>query len=271
MNRVEIKAFAKLNLTLDIIGKREDGYHDIRSIFQAVDLFDLITLTKAKASSLTGVIIDNNIICKVKTALEQHIGQELPAEIHLSKSIPVAAGMGGGSSDAAAVLVGFNELFGLSLSTSDIIQIGLSAGSDVPYFLSNFGSAFVEGRGEIVKPGTIALPKFYAIARPHMRLSTAEMYKRYDICNKPFIEIAKELCPDVGMLESHFLKFTRDVGMSGSGPTVFAGFGSHGEGMSAIAPLAGFNGDIYLVRPVVKTREVSTSQALFTTSYFFED
>lgn len=259
---VEVKAYAKINLTLKILNKLPDGYHELRSVFQAVDLYDIISLSKErKGFYLTGSFVcpaKDNLVKKAKEALESFIGKELSCRIHLIKNIPVCAGLGGGSSDAASTLIGLNELYSLGLNLEQLVQIGSELGSDVPFFILNEGTALVEGVGDKINPVKRRLSRFYVLARPHKRLSTAEMYKLYDKKGKTFFELAQELCPGVKELYNHFNPAANECGMSGSGPTVFAGFDSYDKALRAVEGFGveAFNGDFFICRPSMKTYEV---------------
>lgn len=163
MGAILIQTNAKLNLNLKILGKRPDGYHAIKSTFQSIDLSDFLLIERSKSDIFTGAIIcpeSQNIIFKAKRILEKTLNKKLPCQIHLQKTIPIAAGLGGGSSDAAAVLVGLNLLYNLGLSQADLVKIGMKIGADVPFFFYG-GTCKVEGIGEIVTPIKQKLPKFF--------------------------------------------------------------------------------------------------------------
>ena len=154
MNEISLKAMAKVNLSLDVLRQREDGYHQVRMIMQTINLYDQLSLKKSPMSGiqLTANVdflpIDkNNLVYKAAKLLmeEFHIKEGL--EIYLEKHIPVAAGMAGGSSDAAAVLLGVNDLFDLQLSTEELMERGVKIGADVPYCIMG-GTALAEGIGE---------------------------------------------------------------------------------------------------------------------------
>ena len=145
------RAYAKLNLTLEVVGKREDGYHDLASIIQTVDLYDTLEFIAddeiALECSDDSIAGPGNLVVKAADALREETGVELGASIKLTKRIPVSAGLGGGSADAAATLRGLNQLWGLGLTERRLADIGTRIGSDVPFLVSG-GTAFVSGRGE---------------------------------------------------------------------------------------------------------------------------
>lgn len=149
------RAYAKLNLTLEVLRKREDGYHDLASIIQTVDLWDELAFEESDGvefecseESLAG---DGNLVVKAAEVLRNEVGVGKGARIALRKRIPVAAGLGGGSADAAATLRGLNRLWGLDLSGDDLVDIGAKVGSDVPFLVSG-GTALLSGRGEALEP-----------------------------------------------------------------------------------------------------------------------
>ena len=148
------RAYAKLNLTLEVLRKREDGYHDLASIIQTVDLWDDLAFEESDGvefecseESLAG---DGNLVVKAAEVLRNEVGVGKGARIALRKRIPVAAGLGGGSADAAATLRGLNRLWGLDLSGDDLVDIGAKVGSDVPFLISG-GTALLSGRGEALE------------------------------------------------------------------------------------------------------------------------
>jgi 4-diphosphocytidyl-2-C-methyl-D-erythritol kinase len=176
-----LKTAAKVNLTLEVLGKRADGYHEIATVMQAVDLSDRITLEEADGlelrSSASDVPTDSrNLALRAAEALRQAAAVPDGARITLDKHIPVAAGLGGGSSDAAAVLIGLNRLWRLRWPLERLDEVAATLGSDVPFFLRG-GAALATGRGEKVEPlrgRALAL----VLVHPKFAASTAEMYGR---------------------------------------------------------------------------------------------
>jgi len=156
---ITLSAYAKINLTLEVLGRRPDGYHDIASIIQTIDLADIISFAEDDEVSLLcetpGLSSPDNLVVRAAMLLQEATGCDKGVSIHLEKAIPIAAGLGGGSSDAAATLLGLNELWRLNLPVARLAQLASELGSDVPFFLIG-GTASVEGRGERVTP----LPPF---------------------------------------------------------------------------------------------------------------
>jgi 4-diphosphocytidyl-2-C-methyl-D-erythritol kinase len=176
-----LRAAAKVNLTLEVLGKRADGYHEIATVMQAVDLSDRITLDDADAlelrsDSATVPSDASNLAWRAAAALREAARIETGVRIAVDKRIPVAAGLGGGSSDAAAVLIGLNRLWRLQWSIERLDEVAATLGSDVPFFLRG-GAALARGRGEKVealKGRSMAL----VLVNPKFASSTAEMYGR---------------------------------------------------------------------------------------------
>ena len=257
-NTVTLKALAKINLGLDVLGKRDNGYHDVRMVMQTVYLYDNVTMTRTKEAgiqvetNLSYLPVDeNNIAYKAAKIIIDEFGIQEGVHIKLDKHIPVAAGMAGGSSNVAAVLVGMNRLFGLGLSQKELMERGVSLGADVPYCVMR-GTALAEGIGEILSP-LPPLPKCYVlIAKPSISVSTKVVYETLyakEIVEHPDIDGVleglehqdiKKVAASMGnVLESvTTLKYPiiekikdamKEAGalnamMSGSGPTVFGIF-----------------------------------------------
>ena len=156
--RVTLRAPAKINWTLEVLGKRADGYHEIRSVMQTIDLADEVSLGLAEqlalavedGEGLLNVAPEDNLALRAAARLREHTGVDAGVNIRLRKHIPVAAGLGGGSSDAAAVLRGLCVLWQLDMPDEELAELGAKLGSDVPFFIGG-GTALVSGRGEIVE------------------------------------------------------------------------------------------------------------------------
>jgi len=262
ITKLEIKAYAKINLSFEILSKLSNGYHKIRSVFQAIDLHDIISISKEeKEFYLVSPEIcptKENLITKAKKALEAFTKKDLPCRIHLTKNIPISAGLGGGSSNAAATLIGLNKLYRLNLSLNQLIKIGAKVGADVPFFISNIGTALVEGIGEKIKQEKKKYSNFYILAVPYKKISTSEMYSLFDKKGKTFLDLAKEICSDVEKLYSYFSSISNEFGMSGSGPTVFAGFRSYHKAKKAIEDLRlkRLKADFFICSPCSKTYDI---------------
>jgi 4-diphosphocytidyl-2-C-methyl-D-erythritol kinase len=255
MDKLDIKAPAKINLFLKVLGKRPDGYHDIFSWFQAVSLFDNLSFEKKNSSgfelSIEGTdqlsAADDNLIIKTSLILFEKFGLPGGLKIKLKKNIPIAAGLAGGSSDAAATIYGINTLFELNLDSNRMKEIGLLLGSDIPFFFSS-GQAEVTGRGEVIHEILLPIDYHVVMITPSFPISTADSYRRLKMgltfpdrdiklshCSN-LVELVGSIC-DIGNdfeklhLQSYpvlgEIKDALDKGgailtrMSGSGPTVF--------------------------------------------------
>lgn len=183
MEEIRRKAYAKINLGLDVIRKRKDGYHEVKMIMQTVGIYDTLTFRK---SEKRGIFIatdkkelpcdKNNLIYRAAELVANAFGIEEGVEITLQKRIPIAAGMAGGSTDAAAVFHGLSELFGLSMSLEDMMRMGVKIGADVPYCIMG-GTALSEGIGEILTPLPAPPQAFLLIAKPEINVSTKFVYE----------------------------------------------------------------------------------------------
>ena len=258
MEYIKLKSRAKINLTLDVTAKRDDGYHDLEMIMQTVSLYDSIFIKKAEKD---GIVIktnlyylptdERNITYKAAKLIKEEFGINQGVYIELTKRIPVAAGLAGGSGNCAAVIKGMNRLFDLNLSMEKMMELGARLGSDVPYCLME-GTALAQGRGEVLTP-LVPCPHFYVLlAKPDISVSTAYVYKNLkldEVKSHPNTKavlqaiasgdkegISKGLCnvletvtipyrPIVGDIKE-FVEKQDALGvlMSGSGPTVFALF-----------------------------------------------
>lgn len=183
---LQLKAYAKINLGLDVVGKREDGYHEVRMIMQTVKLFDKLTFRLLQEDTIrlkTNVGFlpcdDNNLVYKAVKQLKERYHVTQGMEIDLYKCIPVAAGMAGGSADCAAALVGASKLFHLHLDKKTLMEIGVQLGADVPYCIMR-GTALSEGIGEVLTP-LPSIPKCkILIAKPPISVSTKYVYEHLD-------------------------------------------------------------------------------------------
>lgn len=182
---------SKINIGLAITGKREDGYHDIDSIFQSIRLSDSIYFAKHHSVVFSGgapelpeymqklvTYGEENLALKALRAIQAYTGCKAGAAIHLLKRVPIQAGLGGGSADAAAMLVGLNRFWDLRLTQEELLQIGATLGSDVPFLLQG-GTARGTGRGEILTYGKSPDPHWLLLVKPKVSVSTAVAYGRF--------------------------------------------------------------------------------------------
>lgn len=258
MDTISLKALAKVNLGLDVVRRREDGYHEVKMIMQTIHLYDRLDISKMKEpgiqiqSNLSFLPVnENNLIYKAGKLLMDEFGITEGVSVKLDKRIPVAAGMAGGSTDAAAMLWGMNRLFSLNLSLEELMKRGVTIGADVPYCLMR-GTALAEGIGEKLSPLPPMMKVPILIAKPQISVSTKFVYSNLKLDKDtvhPDIDQCIEdirrgsltnLCAHMGnVLESvtipaypvireikeHMME-NGAVGamMSGSGPTVFGLF-----------------------------------------------
>jgi len=279
---IRVEAAAKLNLALDVTGKREDGYHTLDMIMQSVDLVDELFVSAAAekgirvASNFRHLPTDGrNLVCKAAAALAAEFGVEPALEIRITKRIPSQSGMGGGSADAAAALVALDRLWGLGLGRAKLAEIGLSLGSDVPFFLAG-GTKRVSGIGEIVADTPQLADGCFLVALPRFGNPTKEIFARFDSVGgfeRPDVDaaaaaIARGDLPALaaemknslyaaaktdeldellgGLLEGGALGAT----MTGSGSAVFGLFADYCAASRASAGLKKKARRVFLVRPV---------------------
>ncbi len=185
---ITLKAYAKINLGLRILRKRENGYHDIETVFYRVNPYDEIRLGPSPdigfESNNTSLPADESNLCvRAAKLLQQHAGIFLGAQISLVKNIPIGAGLGGGSSDAATTLLGLIKLWNINITKEELSVLALQLGSDVPYFL-NQGTAYATGRGEILEYFDLNIPQWIVLVCPNIHVSTAWAYQ--EIHNSQF-------------------------------------------------------------------------------------
>ena len=194
---IQLKAYAKINLGLDVVRKREDGYHEVRMIMQTVKLYDKLTfhlldedVIRMKTNLGFLPVNEDNLVYKAVKLLKDTYQIKKGMEIDLFKCIPVAAGMAGGSTDCAAALVGASKLFGLSLSKQELMEYGVKLGADVPYCVLR-GTALSEGIGEVLTPLPPIPDCYILIAKPPISVSTKFVYEHLDaagLCKHPEID-----------------------------------------------------------------------------------
>ena len=201
MDKIQLKALAKINLGLDVLRRREDGYHEVKMIMQTISLCDELELRRTRQPGIqvrTNLPYlptnENNLVYKAAKLLQDEFGMKEGVSIQLRKKIPVAAGMAGGSSDAAAVLWGMNRMYGLGLSRTALMERGVKLGADVPYCILR-GTALAEGIGERLT-ALPPMPKCYLlIVKPGISVSTRFVYE-----NLHANELRPEQLPDVDAL-----------------------------------------------------------------------
>ena len=244
---IALPARAKLNLDLAVLGRRDDGYHDIRTTMQAIDLHDLITLKPSNQTTLTisGLPMKNtkdNSILNAHAALEQATNQTLPTEIHLHKRIPAGAGLGGASSDAATTLRGLAALHHV---TANLKAIASQIGADVPFFLAG-GTAIAEHRGDHLTP----IPtrhQWFAIAWPGVELLTPDVYRAWDMLDHAASDSPNHLTRAAMSIEPRLQEFANALNshgygwqMTGSGSAFFFRCASEQEAKQQTARLKGW-------------------------------
>jgi 4-diphosphocytidyl-2-C-methyl-D-erythritol kinase len=243
MNFTWWPAPAKLNLFLHVVGRRRDGFHDLQTLFQLVDLCDTVGLAPrddgriTRVEGLAGVAPEADLAVRAARLLQASVRSPLGVDIAVRKRIPAGAGLGGGSSDAATVLLVLNRLWGIGLGVDELAVLGLQLGSDVPVFLHG-SSAWAEGRGELLE--AVELPeRWYLLIHPGVAVSTAAIFQAPELTrNSPLITIraffqagSRNDCEPI--VRRHYpevdaalrwLGARAEARMSGTGACVFAGF-----------------------------------------------
>ncbi|MCJ7508168.1 MAG: 4-(cytidine 5'-diphospho)-2-C-methyl-D-erythritol kinase [candidate division Zixibacteria bacterium] len=281
MERVSLLSFAKINLCLYVLGKRKDGYHQIVSVIQAIDLADKLELTKT-ASDIK-IECDNanlpsdrrNLAYQAASAFFKKSKIKGGVKLKLYKKIPLASGLGGGSSNAAFVLEGLNQLYQTDLSKEELSFLGAKIGSDVPFFFSE-GQALVKGRGEIVQNIDIFDKYWLVLIKPNFEISTVQAYKalKIGLTTKPG-EVNLKICREklsffsaISSWENHLemvvlkeypiIKNIKETlinsgavkaSMSGSGPTVYGLFETESQAEEVKDKIGKGDWQTYLTRP----------------------
>ncbi|WP_171317262.1 4-(cytidine 5'-diphospho)-2-C-methyl-D-erythritol kinase [Vibrio splendidus] len=240
---------AKLNLFLYITGRRDNGYHELQTLFQFVDFGDELTVSANQETSaititpeIPGVALEDNLIWKAATALQQYTSTSFGADIELKKVLPMGGGIGGGSSNAATVLVALNYLWQLNLSDDQLAEIGLQLGADVPVFVRGH-AAFAEGVGEQLQPANPD-EKWYLVVKPQVSIATVDIFTHSELTrNTPkralatLLEqeyvndcekIVRMLYPEVDKQLSWLLQYAPSR-LTGTGSCVFAEFSGKKE------------------------------------------
>ena len=283
--QIKVNAYAKINLLLDIINKRNDGYHDLFMIMQSINLYDTVTVTETKTRKIT-------ITCNIDDIpLDEHnIAYKAAAQffkdtkiknkginIDIVKRIPHAAGMAGGSADGAGVLVALNELTGADLSIDELCKIGVKIGADVPFCIKG-GTLLAQGIGDILNKVKPLRKCFILIAKPDCSVNTAYAYRQFDECGKAhtpdklgilYAMQSRDLKSIAEKMENVFEQFIAvdnkveiksimrnhnalGVCMSGSGPTVFGIFESKEDANNALNEIEPLVKNIAVTIPVSK-------------------
>jgi len=249
---LRVHAPAKINLYLRVLGKRDDGYHDLETVFQTIDLADELIIRKATTESTLDVPgygdleSDSNLVIRAARWLESKTGQRLPVAMRLMKNIPVAAGLGGGSSDAAAVLIGVRALYELDITDKALLDGAATLGADVPFFLLG-GTAVGEGIGEHLTAITLPVDYSLVLVNPRFAVSTATIFRNFSktltgesregrlwqildrsrgtegLLHNDLQPVAEGLYPEISDVRRALeVAGAKQVLMTGSGPTVFA-------------------------------------------------
>ena len=278
--KVTIETPAKVNLTLEVLGKREDGYHDIVSVMQAISLFDTLTIRPSDEIKVVAEIKDlktrDNLVYRAAMLLRETSGVSAGAEVQLDKQIPLAAGLGGGSSDAAATLLGLDRLWSLGLGEEELKELAAQLGSDVPFFVTG-GTALVEGRGERVSIVKTPPTLWLVLAFPDHRLEnktatayktlshtdhtdgrrTTDLAKRIEACAEinndsffnVFDRVANQIFPGIDGSWSILLEASGGpVHLSGAGPTLFCRVDGPEQGQKVVTECVEKGLDSRLVR-----------------------
>ena len=282
MDEISLKALAKINLGLDVVRRREDGYHEVRMVMQTINLYDRLDIVKKKEPGISIKsnisflpVNENNLIYKAGKLLLDEFGITEGVSVKLNKRIPIAAGMAGGSTDAAAMMYGINKLFDLGLSRKALMERGVKIGADVPYCIMR-GTALAEGIGEELTQLSPMVRCPILIAKPSISVSTKFVYQNLkldentvhpdidklveDIKKKDLGKIASDMgnvletvtipnYPVIAEIKERMLQSGAvNSMMSGSGPTVFGIFDDEETARKAYADMksAGLAKQVYL-------------------------
>lgn len=278
MSPLVLPAYAKLNLTLDVLGRHGDGYHEIASVLQTVSLHDLLIVERATTASFAATgppMAGENLVLKAARILEEHAGRSLPVSVRLHKRVPVAAGMGGGSADAATFLRAVIRLYGLTLSPADLHDLAARVGQDVPFLLHG-GTALATGLGSTLE-ALPALPRrwLFLVAAPPVAVSTRAVYETVD-GRGPSMKLTpvlvgalragrldaaagfgndleaatRSLHPELDRVVAPLGALVPGLTMTGSGGAFFAAFDSVARARQAIDRARAASLPLWLCRPV---------------------
>lgn len=267
MEKIVLRPLAKINLGLDVVGKREDGYHEVRMVMQTLALHDRLVMEKMADGAVTMKTNlpylptgRTNLVVQAVELLREEFGISEGIRINLKKVIPVAGGMAGGSTDAAAALYGMNRMFSLGLSKKQLMELGVKLGADVPYCIMR-GTALAEGIGEKMTPLCSVPQVAVLVVKPAFSVSTAKVYEAFDqmedvqhpdidglldairekdlrkICQNMgnnLADVTKSMYPVIGDIEKKMEELgAMKAMMSGSGPTVFGFFENQEQALAA--------------------------------------
>ena len=280
---MKIKAYGKVNISLDVVGKREDGYHLLSMIMQNIDLYDEIEVEKQECGIIlecnkSYVPVDNrNLAYKAAEIFKERYDIVDGVKINIEKNIPVSAGLAGGSTDAAAVLKVMNKLFNVNATEEELMELGLKLGADIPYCIHG-GTALCEGIGEIITPIKPFRDKIVDLVKPAFGVSTKEVYKNFNlekvkqhpktaeiinaIENDDLNFVAsnmKNLLENVTLRKHKILiKIKEEMNacgainsmMSGSGPTVFAFFDDMLKAQRCFEKMKKKYSDVFITRTI---------------------
>jgi 4-diphosphocytidyl-2-C-methyl-D-erythritol kinase len=246
VDSIKLDCPAKLNLSLSVLGKRIDGMHEIKTRFQLINLFDEMVIKKTSSKSISvktnlGSSIEgnDNIVYTAINSLSDHIGKKIHCEVEIIKNIPLGGGLGGGSSNAAAALIGTNFIFKLGLSAQELMQLGEKLGADVPFFI--FGkNAFASGTGEILIEEKKNIDDKYLLLFPQIHSSTKELFSKWDDLNESaqelilineensFLPIFLDQNQEIKTI-FHELCESSSFKLSGTGSTIFCAYNDVNE------------------------------------------
>ncbi|SFH72814.1 4-diphosphocytidyl-2-C-methyl-D-erythritol kinase [Tindallia magadiensis] len=287
MEPIREKAYAKVNLSLDILGKRQDGYHEVSMIMQQISLHDLIEISTGRQPGIKITsnksklpLNKNNLVYKAAEKLANYHQIHLQKEsiiIHIEKNIPVAAGLAGGSADAAATFCALNRYWKKEVAENDLMDLGKEIGADVPYCLMG-GTALAEGIGEKLTPLKVKTPMWMVLVKPPFSASTAEVYKAFSMesgnrrpDNQKIIEALSEgklstlalfmenvlqpvttsMVPEIEKVQKKLLEFNAfHAMMSGSGTTVFGLFKTRKKAESAYGKIRKIYQETYIAHTI---------------------
>ena len=266
MDIIKLEAYAKINICLDVTGKRADGYHDVRMVMTSISLKDVVTVKKSDRMGLTCTdpevpAGETNLAWRAALKVMEEFPEAGPVEIHIEKNIPMAAGLAGGSTDAAAVIKAMDKLYGLEMSGPEMDGVAVKIGADVPYCLRR-GTYLAEGIGEKLTPVRDISGVYLVLANPDFQISTKEIYQALDseekvlhpdtdglisraeagdiqgwsrLMGNVFEPVTERLCPKVKELRERLLGLgALGSRMTGTGPTVFAAFATEEAARAAI-------------------------------------